>query len=237
MTASLLLLPGLACDEELFAGQLPALRERHRVHISDVHTRAATLPAMAELLWAEAPPGLQVLVGFSMGGMLALEMHRQAPQRVQALALLSCTARADTPQRLALREQACGLFAAGRMDEVLAANVLVTFHPASAARRELVAAYLAMVRRAGPEQLIRQNRAVMARGDSRPLLPGIAVPTLVAVGEADTLVPAEHAHEMAEAVRGAELHRVPGAGHMLPMEQPAALAGLLADWLARRVAA
>ncbi len=229
---SLLLLPGLACDGELFAGVSPALARQHEVHVSDVHSRHATLPQMAAALLAERP-GRHVLIGCSLGGMLALELGHQAPDRVLGMALLGSTAREDTPELIALRSQACELFAAGRADEVLRANVLFAFHPANRGNPALVGAYLAMIERAGAAQLIAQNRAVMARRDSRPLLAQISCPLMVACGEADALTPPEHSQEIAAAVAGAELHVIAGAGHMLTLEQPAAVTALLLAWLQR----
>lgn len=229
---TLTLLPGLACDAAVWQDLLPALASRHAVFVSSVHSRHATLPAMAAALLAERPGPLW-LAGCSMGGMLALELWRQAPQRVRGLALLGTSARPDTPEVLALREQACVLFAAGRMNEVLRANVLLAFHPLHARPAGVVEAYLAMLRRAGAEQLIAQNRAVMARVDSRPTLRSITCPVLVACGEADQLTPPEHSREIAALTPGARLEIVPGAGHMLAMEQPERLTHLLLDWLAR----
>lgn len=226
----LVLLPGLACDAEVWREQLPALATRHLVHVSDVHFRFDTLPQMAAALLAENP-GRLVLVGASMGGMLALEAQAQAPERLAGLALLGSTARADTPELLQLRSDAIGLFEQGRMDEVLRANVPFAFHPTHA-RSGLVDSYLQMVRRAGPAALIRQNRAVMARTDRRPWLPQVACPTLVLCGEADRLTPPEHSREIADAVPGARLEIVPGAGHMLTLEQPARVNALLLPWLA-----
>jgi pimeloyl-ACP methyl ester carboxylesterase len=227
---SLLLLPGMACDAELFAHQHPLLARRHRVHVSDAHSRLATLPAMAAALLAEQH-GPLLLVGASMGGMVALEMLRQAPQRVRAAALLGSTARADTPELIRLRTQACALFAAGRMDEVMRANTLFAFHPNSLRHKALVDSYLAMVRRAGAARLIAQNRAVMARVDSRPLLKTITCPLLIACGEADGLTTPEQAREMAALAPHARLEIVPGAGHMLTMEQPERVSALLLHWL------
>ncbi len=235
---SVILLPGLACDDEVFAHQSAALRGVVQVHVSDAHTRAATLPEMARLLLKEVldeHPGPHGLVGVSMGGMLALELHRQAPERVRAMALLGTTARPDTPELIQLRTQACELFAAGRMDEVLRANVLFAFHPTHQKQPGLVGRYLAMLGRAGPNQLIAQNRAVMARADSRPHLPNVSCPVLVACGEADLLTPVEVSREMVsllpEAARAA-MEIVPGAGHMLTMEQPERVSALLLRWVA-----
>lgn len=183
---SVILLPWLACDDEMFGDQRAALARQDRVQVSDVHRRHATLPGMAAALLAEQP-GAHVLVGASMGGMLALEVGRQAPRRVQGLALLGSSARPDTPELIALRSQACELFAAGRMDEVLRANLLVAFHRHLPFHSPLAQAYLSMVARAGPGQLIAQNRAVMARIDSRPHLKDIACPVLLACGDDDRL--------------------------------------------------
>jgi pimeloyl-ACP methyl ester carboxylesterase len=167
-----------------------------------------------------------------MGGMLALEMQRQAPRQVAAMALLGSSARADTPELIRLRSDAIVLFEQGRMDEVLRANVLFAFHPQSQRRRDLVESYLQMIGRAGAAALVRQNRAVMARIDSRPLLHEVDCPVLVACGEADQLTPLAHSVEMGESIPGARLAVVSGAGHMLTIEQPERVNALLLDWLA-----
>jgi pimeloyl-ACP methyl ester carboxylesterase len=229
---SVILLPGLACDGDVWRHQQPALARAHAVHVSDVHFRFDTLPEMAAALLAEHP-GRHVLVGHSMGGMLALEAARQAPERVAALALLGSSARPDTPELLKLRRDACVLFEQGRADEVIGANVLFAFHAQTLQlRRAVVDDYLTMMRRAGGAGLARQNRAVMARIDSRPFLPALRCPLLVVCGEHDQLAPPEHAREMAALVPQAALAFVAGAGHMLTMEQPDAVNALLRDWLA-----
>jgi pimeloyl-ACP methyl ester carboxylesterase len=226
-----ILLPGLACDEGLWTHQQAALAARGPVHVSRVHAQHGSLEAMADALLAEHPAGPLHLVGASMGGMLALHAALRAPQRVASLALLGTTARADTPELIRLRSEACALFEQGRVDEVLRANVAFAFHPDNQGDGALVQAYLAMIRRAGAAQLIGQNRAVMARPDLRPRLPALRCPTLVAVGEADVLTPPECAQEIAAAIPGARLHTVAGAGHMLTVEQAEAVTHLLLDWL------
>jgi pimeloyl-ACP methyl ester carboxylesterase len=223
------LLPGLACDAELWREQLSALSALRPVRVTDVHTRYATLPQMAAALLAEQRGDL-LLCGTSMGGMLALEALRQAPQRVRALALLASSARPDTPELIRLRSDAIALFEQGRMREVLQANLAFAFDPSHA--KALAPAYLAMIERAGAAQLIAQNRAVMARADMRPLLPQVACPTLVVAGQSDLLTPPEHAQEMAARIPGARLELLPRCGHMLTWEQPQRVNALLIDWLA-----
>ncbi len=246
--ATLLFLPGLANDAEVWTDVRAALQRMAApevrpllagAQVSDVHTRHPTLPRMAQAL-LELHPGPLVLVGHSMGGMVALHTVRQAPARVVGLALLGTTARADTPEVVQLRRDACALFAAGRMDEVLRANVAFAFHPEQAADKAIVARYFAIVRRAGAGQLIAQNQAVLARDDGRPHLAAIDArhcPTLVLCGEADGLTPPEVSREIAEAVPGASLEVLPRCGHMLTLEQPAAVAQALACWLGALAAA
>ncbi len=184
---------------------------------------------MAAALLAEHPGDL-LLCGTSMGGMLALEVVRQAPQRVKALALRASSARPDTPQLIQLRSDAIRLFEQGRLREVLQANIAFAFDPAHA--QALAPAYLAMIERAGATQLIAQNRAIMARADLRPLLPRITCPTLLVCGESDLLTPPEHSQEMAALIAGARLELLPVCGHLLTWEQPQRINALLIDWLA-----
>ena len=225
----LILLPGLACDATIWHEQTAVLSQRHRVRVTDVHARFATLPEMAAALLAEHT-GELVLCGASMGGMVALEAVRQAPQRVKGLALLGSSARADTPELLKLRRDAIVLFEQGRAEEVLRANVVFAFHPKAAAT--LAGPYVEFIRRAGALQLIRQNRAVMARDDQRALLPTIRCPTLVVCGVSASLSPFEHSRELAEGIPGARLEVVAECGNMLTLEQPARVNALLLSWLA-----
>lgn len=228
---SLILLPGLACDDFLYREQLAALAAAgHSAQVSDLHFRHDTIEQMATALLTEHD-GPLVLVGTSMGGMLALEAARQAPERMAGLAMLGSSARPDTPELIRVRSEACELFAAGRMDEVLRANVAFAFHPDAPGLSRLIADYLAMIRRAGAPALIRQNRAVMARRDQRPLLPTLRCPLLVVHGEGDLLALPEYGREVAAAAPGAQLIMLPRCGHMLTMERPEAVNDALLGWL------
>ena len=228
-----ILLPGLASDAALWRYQVPDLIDAgHTVHVTDAHARADTLSAMARAVLAEHD-GPLVLVGTSMGGILALEVFRQAPHRVAALALLGSSARPDTPEMIKLRSAAVREFEQGRVDEILRANVPFAFHPSRQGDAALVTEYFDMVRRAGAAQLVRQNRAIMARPDSRPLLRRLPCPVLVVCGDADALTPPECSREVAAAVSQAALHLLPACGHLLTWEQPESVNALLRDWLGR----
>ncbi|MFC5495992.1 alpha/beta fold hydrolase [Caenimonas terrae] len=223
----LVLIPGLAADATMWQAQLAALARWNPV-VTDVHMRHDSIPAMAQALLAEHEGPLQ-LCGASMGGMIAMEAVRQAPERVRGLALLGTNAQAESEDMRALREAAIVLFQQDRVAEVIAPNVAFAFHPDNAAA--LAPAYLDFVLEAGATQLIRQNRAVMARPDARLHLREVRCPTLVLCGDADQLTPPQCSREIAALVPGATLVMVPRCGHMLTMEQPRLVNGALLAWL------
>lgn len=227
---SLVLIPGLAADAVMWRHQLEALRAREPV-VSDVHMHHGSIEEMAAAL-LQRHAGPLVLCGASMGGMVAMEAARQAPGRIHGLALLGTNARPETDDMRSLREAAIALFAQGRVAEVIGPNVALAFHPERAGDAALVASYLEFVLRAGAEQLIRQNRAVIGRPDARPHLPRLRCPVLVMCGDADQLTPLECSEEIATLVPQAQLHVVPRCGHMLTMERPQEVNAVLAAWLA-----
>ncbi|KQP19252.1 alpha/beta fold hydrolase [Pseudorhodoferax sp. Leaf267] len=234
--SKLILIPGLACDAGMWRDQLPGLTPDWHAEVTDVATRCPSIEAMAAALLAEHA-GALVLCGASMGGMVAMEAAHQAPDRIRGLALLGTSARPETPDMQALREQAIALFEQGRAEEVLRANVAFAFDRQHPDLKALAARYFALILRAGTDQLVRQNRAVIARPDARQHLRQVRCPTLVVTGLADSLTPPDCAREIAGLVPGAELHLVPRCGHMLTMEQPDAVNALLQGWLARLPAA
>jgi pimeloyl-ACP methyl ester carboxylesterase len=216
----------------MWQAQLAALPAHLSVSVTDVHTRHATLEAMAAGLLAEHA-GELILCGASMGGMLALEVARQAPQRIRGLALLGTSARPEDAATRALREAAIVLFEQGRMAEVLQANLPLAFDASRAADTKLHQTYLDMIGRAGAAQLVAQNRAVIARPDALAHIGRLRCPVLVLCGEGDQLTPPDRSREISAAIPGAELALLPQCGHMLTMEQPEAVNARLLDWLGR----
>jgi pimeloyl-ACP methyl ester carboxylesterase len=227
--AQLVFLPGLAGDAVMWRAQLEAFADRAPLLV-DVHMRHASIGDMAAALLRETQ-GELVLCGASMGGMIAMEAARQAPQRIAGLALLGTSARPESEEMRCVRENAIALFGQGRMAEVIEPNVHLAFHPDHAKDPALVSAYLEFVMRAGSEQLIRQNRAVISRPDARVHLPRMTCRVFVMHGDSDQLVPLENAQEIVRWVAGSELVMVPRCGHMLTMEQPAFVNAALARWL------
>ncbi len=226
----LLLIPGLASDAVMWKHQLDVLPPQHHAQVTDVHARHDTIDAMAQALLREYP-GELILCGASMGGIVAMEVVRQAPQRIRGLALLGTNARPETDDIRRLREAAIIFFENGRAQEVLRANLPLAFHASRARDTGLVNTYLNFVLAAGAEQLVRQNRAIMARPDARQHLAYVTCPVLVMCGDSDQLTPPECSREIAELVPQARLVMVPQCGHMLTMEQPDIVNTILLEWL------
>ncbi|MBC7469566.1 MAG: alpha/beta fold hydrolase [Ramlibacter sp.] len=224
----LILIPGLAGDTAMWQAQLAALPAEWNAVVTDVHMRYDSIPAMAQALLVEHE-GPLVLCGASMGGMIAMEAARQAPQRIRGLALLGTTAQPESDVMRRLREAAIEMFAQDRVAEVIGPNVAFAFHPDNAPA--LAPAYLEFVLRAGAGQLIRQNRAVTGRPDARAHLPAVRCPTLVLCGDADRLAPPECSREIADLVPDAQLVMVQDCGHMLTMERPEVVNATLTAWL------
>lgn len=228
----LILLPGLASDAVMWQAQLDAMPAHLRAHVTNVHARCGSIEAMATTLLEEHPGDL-ILCGASMGGIVAMQAARQAPHRMRGLALLGTSARPETDELRDLREAAITLFADGRAAEVLRANVPLAFHASRSDDQVLVRRYLDFVLHAGAQQLIRQNRAIMARPDARRHLAALRCPALVLCGDSDQLTPPECSQEIAALLPNARLVMLERCGHMLTMEQPERVNALLLDWLAQ----
>jgi pimeloyl-ACP methyl ester carboxylesterase len=228
-TDVLLFLPGLLCDGRLWRDQVEALAGLRCV-VADL-THDDSLGAMAERALRALPAEARLSVcGLSMGGYVAFEIMRRAPGRVARLALFDTSARPDTPEQTRRRRGLLSLSESGMFRGVTPRLLPQLLAPAHVAG-PLGAEVMAMAERVGRPAFHRQQRAIMHRPDSRPDLATIAVPTLVGVGEEDALTPPHLAEEMAASIPGARLARIPGAGHLPPMETPDAVTLLLRDWL------
>lgn len=226
---TLLFLPGLLCDARLWRDQTVALATEASCIVADL-THDESVGAMAERALRAAPDGPLAVCGLSMGGYVAMEILRRAPGRIARLALMDTSARPDTPEQTRRRRALLALSESGMFRGVTPRLLPQLLHPDNIPH--LGAQVMAMAERVGRPAFHRQQRAIMARPDSRSDLGRIAVPTLVAVGEGDALTPPELAEEMAALIPGARLARIPAAGHLPPMETPAAVTALLREWLA-----
>jgi pimeloyl-ACP methyl ester carboxylesterase len=221
----LVLLSGMLGDASLWDGVAAELGDTvlpwpARIDLDD------SVPEMALSVLAEAPPRF-ALAGHSLGGIVALEVQRRAPERVTRLALLNTSARgpSDAQQRAWAenhRRTEAGEF--GRVADELAEATLGPAH------RGLVARNRRMADTVGAQGLLRQLAAQATRPDSRDRLAAVDVPVLVVSGEQDAICPPALQEEIAGLCPRVTLATVPGVGHMAPLEDPAAVADLLRAW-------
>ena len=223
------LVPGLNCSPRLYAAQLPELWRFGPITVAD-HTRDDAMTAIAKRILDNAPQRF-ALAGLSMGGYIALEIMRQAPSRVAKLALLDTGGRDDPPEAQQRRRNNIAAAESGRFDEIIDLQFPLYVHPARANDGRLKAEYLAMCHEVGARGYVRQQKAIMGRADSRPLLPSIRCPTLVLVGGQDEATPPALSEEMAAAIRGARLVTVPDCGHLSTMERPQEVTHALVEWM------
>ena len=223
------LIPGLTCSARLYADQIPALWRFGPVTVAD-HTRDDSMAAIARRILVAAPPRF-ALAGLSMGGYIAFEIMRQAPERVVKLALLDTGARAEAPEQTERRKVVIALAKSGRYDEVPEIAFPIYVHPNRHNDQALKQTVRMMAAETGVEAFLRQQQAIIGRPDSRPGLAGIKCPTLVLVGDGDEATPPELAREIAGAIVGARLAVIPECGHLSTLEQPERVTAALIDWM------
>lgn len=229
MTPHIVLLPGLLNNANLFTEQVPALKAIATVEVGDLST-GKTIGEMAAGVLESVTAERFVLLGLSLGGYVAFEIMRQAPERVASLVLMDTTARPDTAEARATRET---LIELARTDlEAVTEKLLPRLsHPEKMGLPAVRGVIHSMADNLGQEVFERQQRAIMDRPDSRPTLAGITCQTLIVCGEDDLITPPALATEMAAGINNARIEIIPQCGHLSTLDQPEAVNRLLIDWV------
>jgi pimeloyl-ACP methyl ester carboxylesterase len=227
----ILMIPGLNATPRVFQPHLDLLWQYGPVTIA-AQRQGNTMTAIAERVLADAPPRF-ALGGFSMGGYIAFEILRLAPERVLKLALISTSARPDTAEATENRRRGIELARAGKLAQAAANSFPNAVHPSNLDNAQIKALHLEMALTNGAEAYISQQEAIISRPDSRSLFGAIKAPTAVIVGDGDKITPPEVAREMADGIAGAALSVIPNAGHLALVEQPEQVRGALREWLDR----
>lgn len=224
------MIPGMMCDHRLFDPQVQVLGDSHSI-ITATIPMSSSIEAMAESL-LEALPDCFALLGLSMGGIIAMEMWRQAPEKIERLALLDTNHRADTPERRSLRDRQIEDVKRGElwtvMREELKPNYLASIHQGNTALLDHV---LNMGMEQGEDAFVAQSLALRDRPDSQSTLPSITCPTLVLCGDEDRLCTPETHRQIADAIPGADLRVITDCGHLATLEQPEPVNTALREWL------
>ena len=225
----LFLLPGLLNDARLWQHQISGLSNVAHASVADL-TGADSISALASAALAQAPAERFALAGLSMGGYVGLEIMRQAPERVSALALLDTTARPDTPQTTEGRRNLMQL-AETNFPAVIETLLPRLVQPSRLNDISIVEAITVMANSVGKEAFMRQQRAMIGRIDSRPFLHQIKCPTLVLCGREDVITPVEVHEEMATGISSSSLAIIEECGHLSTLGQPQQVTEALKEWL------
>jgi pimeloyl-ACP methyl ester carboxylesterase len=231
----LLLLPGLMNDARVWEPVRQALSAGRHVVVAQTHT-ANTLSALADAALSAMPPGPFAVAGFSLGGYVALEVCRQARDRIAGIALLSTGARADTEESKQNRQRMVAAIGSGSASfaQVAGAFTSRVLHPSHAQDPRLLALLSDMARTVGSEGFARQQTAAMNRPDGRDVLQTLHCPALVLCGQEDQITPPGLSEEMAGLLPGdVELVVVPQSGHMVTLEQAVPVAEAFRRWITR----
>ena len=214
-------------DASLWDDVLPIFQAIGSVTHGDT-TRASTIAEMARHVLADAPERF-ILVGFSMGGRVAREIARIAPERVRALVLVATTARADTPRDARKREAAVKMADPKHFSGLSRPGVLLSLHPDRADDNGMIERVRAMSERVGAD--VFRRHALHFRESDLQQLADIRCPTLIIAADRDALRSVEEAEELRHGIDGSALRIIEGSGHMIPLEQPDALMRAIIPWL------
>lgn len=226
----LLLLPGSLCDQRLFGAQVEYFSRHREVFVGDF-VGCDSIQGMAVKTLAEAPSKF-ALAGLSMGGIVAFEMYRQAPQRIDRLAFLDTTPSVELAERVAIRRwQSQHIAGGGDLAEFTRAELLPKYADNTAHRTRLDALVVSMAKAAGAEEFVNQWRALKQRPDSWCTLRQITCPTLILCGANDKLCSVELHRGMAAEISGGRLQVIADAGHLCTLDAPIAVNRALHRWL------
>lgn len=230
---TLLLLPGLLCDASVWTPQLEALKDVCDVRAHPNFFGHNSLQGMARAVLETAPERFH-LCGHSMGGRVAFEIYKLAPDRVESLILFDTGVDGPQPEEAGKRGALVELGRREGMKAVAAAWLPPMVHPKRHNDAALMGALTDMVCRATPEDFAKQQHALLTRPDVTALLPKIASPTLVGCGAEDLWSPLSVHEAMAAAIPGAQLVSIPDSGHMVSVEAPDVVTAILRSWMDER---
>jgi len=227
--SDLVLIPGLLCDQQLWRHQCKNLNDIVDITIADT-LRDESIHSMAARILEDAPDQF-ALAGLSMGGYVAQEIMRQAPERVDKLALLDTSARADSEEQVERRKGLIRLTKMGRFKGVTPRLLPLLIHPNFLDDEDITSTIMNMAANVGQEVFVQQQTAILNRIDSRDDLVDINVDTLIICGRQDELTPVVLMQEMADNIRKSNFHIIENCGHLSPLEQPEIVTSLMRDWL------
>ncbi|MGI9389318.1 MAG: alpha/beta fold hydrolase [Boseongicola sp.] len=224
----LIMIPGFMCDQRLFGPQIVALGRDRQILV--VVPTEPTVEAMAAAILG-ATQGLICVAGLSMGGIVAMEMLRQAPDRIERLALMDTTPLADAAENYETRNRQIKMVWKGHLAEIMREELKPAYLVDSDNRKAILQLCTDMAEGLGRHVFEAQSTAIRDRADLQVALTQAPGNTLILHGSEDRLCPPEGHSLMHRLAPGSALVSIPNAGHLPTLEQPAATTAALATWL------
>ncbi len=232
MKEKLIMIPGTLCDELLFKHQLADLENVCHCYVAS-NNSSDKLQEIAKNILDEYEGKLSVL-GLSYGGIIAFELLRQAPERINKLILLNTTHKAPSKQTKINFQKFIGMAFLGEFDKITKENLLdIMLHPENAKKQNLRNTVIKMSLNVGVNGFYNQVKAQLSRPDSTKDLPNIKCPTLIITGREDNICPSKLHEEMAEAIPNSTLKIIEECGHLSTLEQPYLINNTIIDWWAK----
>ena len=229
MIEPLVLIPPMLCDARVYYAQLATLSAHVPITFAPI-TGGDRIEEMASDILSWLPKKF-ALAGMGMGGMVAMEVLRRAPERVSRVAFISTNAQADTPEISALREPLIIAAKAGRYDDAIHGEMNPAWLAPGPYRADVMSLVSDMAHALGPEVYVRQSRAMQRRKDQQNIMRKIKQPALVMCGEHDAQNSLRRHEFLAELIPYAKLEIIAKAGHLPSLENADAVTQALKTWL------
>ena len=229
MKQPLVLLPGMMCDERLFAPQIEVLASACAISVADL-TQHDSMAGLAASVLNESPQTF-ALAGLSMGGIVAMEIMRQAPERVTRLGLIDTNPLAEADAMKARRAPQIETAKAGGLPEIIKHEMKPNYLVTGLHRSQILDLCMDMAIDLGVDAFVNQSVALRDRQDQKEILKRVTVPTIVMCGEGDVLCPIERHQLMHDLIEGSTFEIIGGAGHLPTLEQADKVNTVLLRWL------
>ena len=225
------MVPGMMCDERIFSPQIEALSQNLEVTIADISNFSSVRELASDVL-KKAPKKFSLL-GHSMGGIVAMEIYSQAPNRIEKLILMDTNPKAELDEVKLKREPQIREVNKGKLLEVMRDEMKPNYLAESENKRSVLNVCMDMALTLGPDVFINQSRALQSRLDQQNTIQSIKIPVLIMCGSEDKLCPVERHEMMHNMISDSDLKIINNAGHMPTLEQPRETTEVIKEWLMR----
>ena len=225
----LVMVPGMMCDERIFSPQIAGLSDQIEVTFADISSFPSVEELASDVL--KKAPQTFALLGHSMGGIVAMEMYSQEPERIERLVLMDTNPKAELEEMQLRREPQINAVRDGKLLNVMRDEMKPNYLAESENQDAVLGICMDMAMSLGPDVFINQSRALQTRQDQQSTLNSIDIPVLIMCGSEDKLCTLERHELMHNMISNSELKIIYNAGHMPTLEQPNETTEVLKQWL------